>query len=198
MKRLSFGTMSEGIDETNFIGRLNDYCQSEKLSHDYVLENKCGPSHIPLWVWLTRDTTGTAKSFVMCETKTFNPFLHRFTVRVVINKKQFPVGEGKSMKEARQKAAQLALSALNEQSKVFNIFCLDLILNKPYDELQTCSGCTCLSPNVSWESLRPDMTLNRMEGWVYSICYPASFLSSVFDISSGFGVFLMCILTGPH
>lgn len=124
MKRLSFGTMSEGIDETNFIGRLNNYCQSKKLSHDFILEKKCGPSHNPQWVWLTGDMTGARISFVMCETKIFNLFLYRFTYRVVINKKPFPAGEGKNVKEAKQMAAMLALSALEKQSAVVNIFCI--------------------------------------------------------------------------
>lgn len=143
MKRLGLGTTGESIDETNFIGCLNDFCQSKNLVPDYVLEKKCGPSHNPQWVWLTRDTTGARKSFVI-ETKIFNPFLRRFYYRVVIKEKKFSVGEGKNVKEAKQKAAQLALSDLEKQSMVINIFCI-----LTYDELQTCSGCTCLSADTA-------------------------------------------------
>uniref|UniRef100_A0A8C9XKU3 non-specific serine/threonine protein kinase n=1 Tax=Sander lucioperca TaxID=283035 RepID=A0A8C9XKU3_SANLU len=96
-KSLSVITKDEGFTDTNFIGLLDRYCIKTNLIHDYILENKCGLSHIP-----------------------------QFFYKVVINNKEYPVGEGKSVKEAKQKAAQLACSALQEEtdwdSKVFHIF----------------------------------------------------------------------------
>ncbi|KAM3605822.1 uncharacterized protein V6R79_005260 [Siganus canaliculatus] len=74
-------------DETNFVGLINQYCQKLKLSHVYNLDKQCGPSHDP-----------------------------QFFYNVVINNKVYPVAEGKSVKEAKQNAAQLAWSALHEHS----------------------------------------------------------------------------------
>ncbi|XP_070696961.1 interferon-induced, double-stranded RNA-activated protein kinase-like [Pempheris klunzingeri] len=73
--------------ETNYIGLLNHYCQKTNISHTFIEETRCGPSHNP-----------------------------RFLYRVVINQKKYPVGEGKTIKEAKQNAARLAWSALQEQS----------------------------------------------------------------------------------
>lgn len=38
----------------------------------------------------------------------------RFVCKVIINKKTFPEGRGKTAKEAKQKAAQLAWTKLND------------------------------------------------------------------------------------
>uniref|UniRef100_I3JY10 non-specific serine/threonine protein kinase n=1 Tax=Oreochromis niloticus TaxID=8128 RepID=I3JY10_ORENI len=82
--------------ETNFIGLVNHYCQKTKRSHSYDEVGRDGPSHKPL-----------------------------FFYKLKIDNKEYPVGEGKSIKEAKQNAAELAWSALQEQSdwdsKVFNI-----------------------------------------------------------------------------
>ncbi|XP_032397468.1 interferon-induced, double-stranded RNA-activated protein kinase isoform X2 [Etheostoma spectabile] len=80
-------TKDKGFTEDNFIGLVDHYCLKEKLIHDFILENKCGPPH---------DL--------------------QFSYKLVINNKEYPVGEGKSVKEAKQKAAQLAWSALQEQT----------------------------------------------------------------------------------
>ncbi|XP_037637686.1 interferon-induced, double-stranded RNA-activated protein kinase-like isoform X2 [Sebastes umbrosus] len=86
-KSLSVITKDEGFIETNFIGIIDHYCNKKKLSNDYILVDRSGPSHIP-----------------------------HFSYKLVINKKDYPVGEGKSIKEAKQNAAQLAWSALQEQT----------------------------------------------------------------------------------
>ncbi|XP_032397476.1 interferon-induced, double-stranded RNA-activated protein kinase isoform X3 [Etheostoma spectabile] len=86
-KSLSLRTTGEVLTDTNYIGMINIYCQRTKLSHDYILEKQCGPPHNP-----------------------------QFFYKLLINNKEYPVGEGKSAKEAKQKAAQLALSALQEQT----------------------------------------------------------------------------------
>lgn len=84
---LSITTEDEGFTDTNFIGILNHYCQKKGLLHDYVFEKRTGPPHNP-----------------------------QFFFKVVINNKDYPVADGKNIKEAKQKAAQLAWSALQEQS----------------------------------------------------------------------------------
>nr|XP_019954247.1 PREDICTED: interferon-induced, double-stranded RNA-activated protein kinase-like [Paralichthys olivaceus] len=75
----------------NYIGILNQYCQKTKRSHDYVLEKRCGQAHNP-----------------------------QFFYKLVINNKDYPVGEGKTVKEAKQNAAQLAWADLQEQTDYDN------------------------------------------------------------------------------
>uniref|UniRef100_A0A3B4ZBD9 non-specific serine/threonine protein kinase n=1 Tax=Seriola lalandi dorsalis TaxID=1841481 RepID=A0A3B4ZBD9_SERLL len=109
-KDLSVKTEGGSFSETNFIGIVNHYCQKTKRSHDYILERRCGPSHSP-----------------------------QFFYKLVINDKEYPVAEGKSIKEAKQNAAQLAWSALQEQSdwdsKVFDIFFSNLKVWKMFSVL---------------------------------------------------------------
>uniref|UniRef100_A0A3Q2D132 non-specific serine/threonine protein kinase n=1 Tax=Cyprinodon variegatus TaxID=28743 RepID=A0A3Q2D132_CYPVA len=73
--------------DTNFIGMVNSYCQKTRRSCVYKEEKRCGPPHNPV-----------------------------FFYKLLINDTEFPVCEGKSAKEAKQKAAQMAWSALKEQS----------------------------------------------------------------------------------
>ncbi|XP_038846886.1 interferon-induced, double-stranded RNA-activated protein kinase-like isoform X1 [Salvelinus namaycush] len=73
--------------ETNFIGILNHYCQKTNLPLDFKLVEKSGPSHDP-----------------------------QFVYKVLIDKREYPDGLGKTAKEAKQQAAQSAWSALQEQS----------------------------------------------------------------------------------
>uniref|UniRef100_A0A8C4IKR0 Interferon-induced, double-stranded RNA-activated protein kinase n=1 Tax=Dicentrarchus labrax TaxID=13489 RepID=A0A8C4IKR0_DICLA len=103
-KSLSVTKVDEGFTETNFCGIINNYCQKRKLLHDYVLEKRCGPPHNP-----------------------------QFFYKLVIDNKEYSVGEGKNAKDAKQKAAQLACAALKEErsdwdSKVIHIlYCFDMI-----------------------------------------------------------------------
>ncbi|XP_078129318.1 interferon-induced, double-stranded RNA-activated protein kinase-like isoform X2 [Sander vitreus] len=86
-KSLSVRTTGEVFTDSNYIGMINSHCQKTKLFHDYILEKKCGPPHNP-----------------------------QFFYKLLIDSKEYPVGEGKSAKEAKQKAAQLAWSSLQEQT----------------------------------------------------------------------------------
>ncbi|KAM7409014.1 hypothetical protein PAMA_002639 [Pampus argenteus] len=75
------------MDETNFIGIVNHYCQRTNRSHEFFEDKRCGPPHNL-----------------------------QFFYKVRINDMDYPVGQGKTIKEAKQNAAQLAWSALQEQS----------------------------------------------------------------------------------
>ncbi|XP_026165507.1 interferon-induced, double-stranded RNA-activated protein kinase-like [Mastacembelus armatus] len=79
-------TKNLSVQETNFIGIINLYCQKTSRSHAFIEERRCGPAHS-----------------------------HQFFYKLVINNKEYPVGEGKTVKEAKQHAAQLACAALQEQ-----------------------------------------------------------------------------------
>ncbi|CAI5653680.1 unnamed protein product [Oreochromis niloticus] len=72
--------------ETDFKSLVNRYCQKTKRSHSYVEVKKDGPSHIP-----------------------------HFFYKLKIDNKEYPVGDGKTVKIAQQKAAELACSVLQEQ-----------------------------------------------------------------------------------
>ncbi|XP_072246397.1 uncharacterized protein [Leuresthes tenuis] len=85
-KSLSIQIEDSSPAETNFVGIVNQYCQKQKQLCAFVEDRRCGLSHTPT-----------------------------FFYKLVIDKKEYPVGEGKSIKEAKQNAAQLAWSALKEQ-----------------------------------------------------------------------------------
>ncbi|XP_041804000.1 interferon-induced, double-stranded RNA-activated protein kinase-like [Chelmon rostratus] len=80
-------SLNSSLTETNYIGLVNHYCQKTKRSLAYIEERRCGPSHNP-----------------------------QFFYKLVISKKSYPEGEGTTVKEAKQNAARLAWSALQEQS----------------------------------------------------------------------------------
>ncbi|XP_040905187.1 interferon-induced, double-stranded RNA-activated protein kinase [Toxotes jaculatrix] len=86
-KSLSVKTEGGVFTETNFIGIVNHYCQKTQRTHTFIEDRRCGPPHNP-----------------------------QFFYKLVIDNREYPVGEGKSSKEAKQNAAQLAWSALQEQS----------------------------------------------------------------------------------
>ncbi|KAA8583991.1 hypothetical protein FQN60_015199 [Etheostoma spectabile] len=124
-------TKDKGFTEDNFIGLVDHYCLKEKLIHDFILENKCGPPH-DLHEKITKDKGFTEDNFIglvdhyclkeklihdfILENKCGPPHDPQFFYKLVINNKEYPVGEGKSVKEAKQKAAQLAWAALQEQT----------------------------------------------------------------------------------
>ncbi|PWA25801.1 hypothetical protein CCH79_00001458, partial [Gambusia affinis] len=72
---------------TNFIGIINHYCQKTQRFDTYVEERRSGPPHNP-----------------------------QFFYKLEIDKISYPVAEGKSVMEAKQNAAKLAWSKLQEQS----------------------------------------------------------------------------------
>ncbi|KAM7385825.1 hypothetical protein PAMP_001880 [Pampus punctatissimus] len=72
---------------TNFIGIVHHYCHKTGRILNFFEVKRCGPPHNP-----------------------------QFFYKVVINDKDYPVAEGNNCREAKQNAAQLAWSALQEQS----------------------------------------------------------------------------------
>uniref|UniRef100_A0A3P9IPE7 non-specific serine/threonine protein kinase n=1 Tax=Oryzias latipes TaxID=8090 RepID=A0A3P9IPE7_ORYLA len=88
MKSLSIKDADGGFTQTNFVQTINLFCQQKKLQPSYVEVRRAGPSHNPT-----------------------------FFYKLLLNKQEFPVAEGRSVKEAKQKAAQLALSTIKEQSE---------------------------------------------------------------------------------
>ncbi|XP_058881427.1 interferon-induced, double-stranded RNA-activated protein kinase isoform X1 [Acipenser ruthenus] len=82
-------SQTEGsINGTNYIGKLNEYCQKRSEMHDFKRVRQEGSSHDPLYYY-----------------------------QVMIEKRMFPEGQGKSAKEAKQRAAQLAMEALASDPK---------------------------------------------------------------------------------
>ncbi|KPP79511.1 interferon-induced, double-stranded RNA-activated protein kinase-like [Scleropages formosus] len=80
------------FEKKNYKGFLNEYCQKNKLVHDFKVVDKHGPPHNP-----------------------------QFFSKVIINKKEYPEGQGKTRKEAEQNAAQNAwfelLRSLDQNSQ---------------------------------------------------------------------------------
>uniref|UniRef100_G3NK90 non-specific serine/threonine protein kinase n=1 Tax=Gasterosteus aculeatus aculeatus TaxID=481459 RepID=G3NK90_GASAC len=77
----------KAFKETNFIKIVKHHCHKTKLFHDYVLEERMGPDQSP-----------------------------QFFCKLVIDNRNYPLGEGKNVEEAKQNAARLAWSALTEQT----------------------------------------------------------------------------------
>uniref|UniRef100_A0A8C7ZA11 non-specific serine/threonine protein kinase n=1 Tax=Oryzias sinensis TaxID=183150 RepID=A0A8C7ZA11_9TELE len=106
MESLSIKDADGGFTQTNFVQTINLFCQQKKLHPSYVEVRRAGPSHNPT-----------------------------FFYKLLLNKQEFPVAEGRSVKEAKQKAAQLAWSAIKKQS-----------LFRP--PLVTCVNVTCIKTPV--------------------------------------------------
>ncbi|XP_017292149.1 interferon-induced, double-stranded RNA-activated protein kinase isoform X2 [Kryptolebias marmoratus] len=85
-KNLSIQAEDRSFAETNFIGIIYQYCQKTGRSCVFTEDRRCGPSHSPTYYY-----------------------------KLVIGDREYPVGEGKNIKEAKQIAAKLAWSALKEQ-----------------------------------------------------------------------------------
>ncbi|KAL2083310.1 hypothetical protein ACEWY4_021083 [Coilia grayii] len=92
----------------NFIGELNHYCQQQKLTHDFKLVKRRGPSHSP-----------------------------EFVYKVVINNHEYPEGRGKTAKEAKQQAAQLAWNAIQDPSQSDSLELCKLSLSEDDSPSQT-------------------------------------------------------------
>ncbi|XP_043991704.1 interferon-induced, double-stranded RNA-activated protein kinase-like isoform X2 [Gambusia affinis] len=84
---LSINAEVSSCMETNFIGIINLYCQKTNCVATYIEEGRTGPPHNL-----------------------------QFFYKLKIDSKVYPVAEGKSTKEAKQNAAKLAWSVLQEQS----------------------------------------------------------------------------------
>ncbi|XP_068424340.1 interferon-induced, double-stranded RNA-activated protein kinase-like isoform X2 [Clinocottus analis] len=84
---ISVNFQDNSCAETNYIGIVNNYCQKTNRSLSYVEERR-------------RDTSDRLQFFF----------------KFIIDKKDYPVGEGWTTKKAKQKAAQLAWFALQEQT----------------------------------------------------------------------------------
>ncbi|XP_062374939.1 interferon-induced, double-stranded RNA-activated protein kinase-like isoform X2 [Sardina pilchardus] len=78
--------LSSDIHQANFIGMLNHHCQQRKLTRDFKLVERRGPSHNP-----------------------------EFVYKVVIGGDEYPEGCGRTAKEAKQLAAQLAWNKIQDQ-----------------------------------------------------------------------------------
>uniref|UniRef100_A0A3P9BT06 non-specific serine/threonine protein kinase n=1 Tax=Maylandia zebra TaxID=106582 RepID=A0A3P9BT06_9CICH len=92
-KNLTVNSKDPSLVETNYIGLINDYCQRENCSYTFVDEKICG-----------------------------TPDKRQFFYKLRINNKQYPVGKGKSIKEAKQSAARQAWFVVQEQSSKVLIF----------------------------------------------------------------------------
>ncbi|CAI5653691.1 unnamed protein product [Oreochromis niloticus] len=83
----SLGVTYKDHKPTNFVGLVDNYCKKTGRIIDIIEVKRCGPPHNP-----------------------------KFFYKCVINKKDYPQAVGETAKEAKQKAAQLAWSGLQEQS----------------------------------------------------------------------------------
>ncbi|XP_054653930.1 interferon-induced, double-stranded RNA-activated protein kinase [Dunckerocampus dactyliophorus] len=83
-KTQNLKTEDDGFVEINYIGLINSYCQKKHCTPNFIEVGRSGPPHNP-----------------------------KFSYKLVIDGKDYPVCEGKSIKEAKQNAAQLALSILD-------------------------------------------------------------------------------------
>lgn len=105
----------------NYISVINEYCQKKGVSPSFVLDNKEGPSHVPQWVWLTARKILSTDLGV--ESKHSGAHVsHSFYYKLQINGQEYPVGEGKTAKDAKQKAAQLAWSLLQVYTLTYFIY----------------------------------------------------------------------------
>uniref|UniRef100_A0A3Q3DC30 Eukaryotic translation initiation factor 2 alpha kinase 2 n=1 Tax=Hippocampus comes TaxID=109280 RepID=A0A3Q3DC30_HIPCM len=95
-KTPSSKTEDDGLIEKNFIGNINEYCQRTHRTPNFIEVQRSGPSHN-----------------------------HKFSYKLVIDGKDYPVGAGKTIKEAKQNAAHLALSTLEKEDNevLFIVFC---------------------------------------------------------------------------
>ncbi|XP_016074488.1 PREDICTED: interferon-induced, double-stranded RNA-activated protein kinase isoform X1 [Miniopterus natalensis] len=80
--------MADDLSLGFFIGELNKYCQKNNVDVNYHEVSKTGPPH---------DL--------------------RFTIKVIIDGREFPEAEGKPKKEAKNAAAKLALEILNKEKQ---------------------------------------------------------------------------------
>uniref|UniRef100_A0A4W4ECX5 non-specific serine/threonine protein kinase n=1 Tax=Electrophorus electricus TaxID=8005 RepID=A0A4W4ECX5_ELEEL len=88
LRHLNLSSYESTKADQNFKGIINQFCQKANLVHDFKLVGKRGPAHDP-----------------------------EFVFTVVINKKVYPEGRGKTAKEAQQNAAQQACCQIIKESR---------------------------------------------------------------------------------
>ncbi|KAK5853778.1 hypothetical protein PBY51_014905 [Eleginops maclovinus] len=86
-RSLSVNSQDNSSEQNNFIGLVNHYCQKKTHCNTFTEVNREGPAHMP-----------------------------QFFYKLIIDNKEYPVAEGRTVKEAKQNAARLAWSALQEQT----------------------------------------------------------------------------------
>uniref|UniRef100_A0A3P8R0U0 Eukaryotic translation initiation factor 2-alpha kinase 2 n=1 Tax=Astatotilapia calliptera TaxID=8154 RepID=A0A3P8R0U0_ASTCA len=134
-KNLTVNSKDPSLVETNYIGLINDYCQRENCSYTFVDEKICG-----------------------------TPDKRQFFYKLRINNKQYPVGKGKSIKEAKQSAARQAWFVLQEQSS--KVSCRDGSLQPITFSAERTTRCSlCLSLIVA-PAYHTDDTEQPKAGWL--------------------------------
>ncbi|XP_037547717.1 interferon-induced, double-stranded RNA-activated protein kinase [Nematolebias whitei] len=83
----SLSIVDSSFTAAKFISIVTNYCQNTKHRLSYLEVAKSGPSHNP-----------------------------QFSYKLLIDQKEYPVAQGRSIKEAKENAARLAWSAIQEQS----------------------------------------------------------------------------------
>uniref|UniRef100_H3C5V6 Eukaryotic translation initiation factor 2-alpha kinase 2 n=1 Tax=Tetraodon nigroviridis TaxID=99883 RepID=H3C5V6_TETNG len=112
--------------ERNYISLINEHCQKKGFSHSFVMVDRQGPSHGP-----------------------------QFYYQLSIDGHKYPVGEGKTAKEARQNAAQLACLKVVSIYTSFNITYISLcFLSKNCESGIRCSVCSASGGHASEASTR--------------------------------------------
>ncbi|KAM9364943.1 interferon-induced, double-stranded RNA-activated protein kinase-like [Pholidichthys leucotaenia] len=116
-------SLNDGFPKKNFIGIINEYCQKTNHTHNYFEVDKCGPAH-----------------------------MREFSYKLVIDNIDYPVGKGKNIAEAKQRAAELAWSALQDRSDWDSKVSVKLTASKDGGQTSSAASTTQQVPQDSNES----------------------------------------------